>query len=149
MISFMFHPRRPRHLRTGARGEFTAVWYLRLKGYRIVRRNFRCRLGEIDIIARKNGLWVFVEVRTRAPGALLHPLETVDPIKVARTVNAARTFLACFPRLCPSCRFDIVAVIAGRSMPVRKILHVPNAFDMSSEEYLEGCPREVQRRRRW
>ena len=145
----MFRPQKSRHLRTGARGESIAVFYLRLTGYRVVKRNFRCRMGEIDIIARKDSLLVFVEVRTRAAGGLLHPLETVGPIKVARTVNAARLYLARLPGPLPRCRFDIVAIITWPRFPVRRVLHIKDAFNITSNEYREGCQRESSRRRRW
>jgi len=141
----MRQPVSSRHLRTGSRGESIAAWYLRLGGYRILERNFRCRLGEIDIIARKDGLLVFVEVRTRVSGTYLHPLNTVDPVKVARTVNAAKRFLLRLPQPWPPCRFDIMAVIAGRHLPVRRILHIRNAFDATSEEYRVGCRRQAKR----
>ncbi|MBP5618294.1 MAG: YraN family protein, partial [Clostridia bacterium] len=54
---------------TGERGEKLAARYLRRKGYRILERNFQTRFGEIDLIARKGDQLVFVEVKTRAPGA--------------------------------------------------------------------------------
>jgi putative endonuclease len=124
-----------------------AAWFLRLKGYRIACRNFRCRSGEIDIVARKRGLLIFVEVRTRTAGALLQPLQTVDPVKVARTVNAAKTFLAGLPRPLPACRFDVIAITTGRHRTARKIVHLRNAFDVTSEEYREGCRREAKRKK--
>jgi putative endonuclease len=56
----------------GALGEERAREFLKKRGYRIVETNFRCREGEIDIIARDGGYLVFVEVRTRT-GSQLHP----------------------------------------------------------------------------
>jgi len=140
--------KKPRHLRTGSRGESLAVWYLRMKGYRIIHRNFLCRVGEIDIIATKGSLLIFAEVRTRTTGGLQHPLATVDPIKVARTVRAAMSYLKFHPRTLSFCRFDIVAVDAGRRFPIRGIQHVRGAFDTTSGEYDEGRKRDALRKRR-
>jgi len=143
-----FWKKKPRHLLTGSRGESLAVWYLRMKGYRIIRRNFSCQVGEIDIIAAKGDLLIFVEVRTRTSGGLEHPLATVDPIKVARTVRAAMCYLKFHPMPLSFCRFDIVAIEAGRRVPVRGILHAMGAFDTTSGEYEEGRKRDALRKRR-
>ncbi len=67
--------------RFGALGEEAAADLLRKSGYRIVARNHRCRSGEVDVIAEKGELLVFVEVRTRSTAAFGGPEETVDSRK--------------------------------------------------------------------
>jgi putative endonuclease len=144
----MFHGRKSEHLRVGKQGETLAVWYLRLSGYRIVERNFRCRLGEIDIIARKRNLLVFVEVRTRTSGSLQHPLETVDHVKVFRTVQAAQRYLLGTGPSLPFCRFDVIGLMPEKRFPLRRLWHLKNAFDITSIEYRQGCRREMESKRR-
>ena len=134
------------HLRTGARGEIIAACFLRLKGYRIVERNFSCRLGEIDIIASKKGTIVFVEVRTRGPGAMVDPLSSVDPVKVVKIIDAARFYLSRLPRPFPPCRFDLVAITALG--PRHTTNHITGAFDTTTGEYVLGKRILAGRRRR-
>lgn len=143
-----FKTRKAPHLRTGSRGELAAAWCLRLKGYRILQRNFSCRGGEIDIIAGKGDLVVFVEVRTRARGALVNALQTVDPIKVSRTIRAAATYMKFHRKKDRACRFDVIAIDSGRWFPILGMLHLKGAFDTTSGEYEEGRRREGSRRRR-
>lgn len=111
-----------RALRKGRTGEWLAALALRLKGYRVVARNYRTRLGEIDIVARRGDLIVFVEVKAR-PSATA-AVDAVSFEAQRRIANAAETWIArqadCH-RL--SWRFDIVAVVPGR-WPV----HFEDAF---------------------
>jgi putative endonuclease len=68
----------------GRRGEEIAAEYLEGVGYRILRRNWRCRQGEIDIVAAEGDAVVVVEVKTRFGHGAGHPLEAVTPSKLAR-----------------------------------------------------------------
>ena len=80
--------------RIGREGERRVAEYLRRKGYIIVKRNWRCgRYGEIDIIAEKDDVMAFVEVKTRAENSLVSGVEAVDRNKLLRTVNAAQIFI--------------------------------------------------------
>jgi putative endonuclease len=100
-------------LKRGASGEWLAAMALRLKGWRIVERNFRCPLGEIDVIARKGDLIAFVEVKARASQS--EALDAVTGKAKRRIANAARYWIGRQPdadRL--SWRFDIVAVSPHR-----------------------------------
>lgn len=100
-------------LRRGASGEWLAAMALRLKGWRIVDRNFRCPMGEIDVIARKGDLIAFVEVKARASEQ--EALDAVSPRAKRRIANAAAAWIGRQrdgERL--SWRFDIVAVVPGR-----------------------------------
>lgn len=114
--------RKRRALVRGRAAEWLAALALRMKGYRIVDRNFRCRAGEIDIVARKGDLIAFVEVKARASeqGAL----DAVGIRAQRRIANAAGLWIGRrrdAARL--SWRFDIVAVL-----PWRWPRHFPDAF---------------------
>ena len=61
----------------GLWGEIYAARFMRENGYEIITANYRCRLGEIDIIAKKDGFLVFTEVKTRSPGAIAPGREAV------------------------------------------------------------------------
>ncbi len=85
--------------------------YLEQKGYRILERNFRCRFGEIDVITKKDGYIIFVEVKYRSSGRFGTPMEAVDFRKQQRISNTASYYL--YSRHWPSdtpCRFDVAAV---------------------------------------
>ncbi len=127
-------PQRPRTTlpTTRARGnaaESLAALHLRLRGYAIVERNFLCRGGEIDIVARQGGVLVFVEVRSRADASFLDPVASVNAAKLRHLVRAAQTYLLArgVPPSTP-CRFDIVGV-TGRGTGV-KVALVRNAFTL-------------------
>jgi putative endonuclease len=79
-------------LAAGARGEGAAVLFLRLKGYRILARNYLVKGGEIDIIAQKGETLAFVEVKWRA--ALDDAFLAIDAAKRRRIVRAARVFIS-------------------------------------------------------
>lgn len=112
---------------TGAAGEKAAAEYLMEKGYTVICRNFRCRLGEIDIIAENQKYLVFVEVKTRARGSMLLPREAVDAKKRARIIKAAEMYLVIHGvRLQP--RFDVIEVVTDGG--VASINQIENAFTL-------------------
>lgn len=113
--------------RFGDAGEDAAASLLEEGGYRIVARNHRCRRGEVDLIAEKGELLVFVEVRTRASAAFGGPEETVGLAKRRRIVAAARDYLARRRGPERGARFDVVAVVDGPQGPT--LTHFENAFD--------------------
>lgn len=77
----------------GKAGEtYTANW-LRRQGYEILARNWRCRWGEVDIIAQKGEIVAFVEVKTRRPGAMVSGLEAVDRTKQKRLIRTAESWM--------------------------------------------------------
>ncbi|MVA96749.1 YraN family protein [Nitratireductor sp. CAU 1489] len=113
---------RRRAYRRGHRSEWLAALALTLKGYRIVARRYRTRLGEIDLIARRGDLVAIVEVKARP--TLAAAMEAVGPLAQRRIEAAADIWLSRqtdFARL--SIRFDLVAVL-----PRRWPVHVENAF---------------------
>ena len=114
--------KRFRAYRKGHRGEWLAALALLLKGYRIVARRHRTKLGEIDLIARRGDLVAIVEVKARP--SLVQAMDAVGFEAQRRIEGAADLWLAKqpdFTRL--SVRFDIVAVL-----PRRWPVHVENAF---------------------
>ena len=113
---------RLRHYRRGHRGEWLAALALMLKGYRILARRHRTRLGEIDLIARRGDVVAIVEVKVRP--SLRQAMEALPHLSERRIAAAADLWLARQPdhaRL--SLRFDMVAVV-----PRRWPAHVENIF---------------------
>ena len=78
----------------GSAGEDEAVKFLKKNGYKIVERNYKCRYGEIDIIAREKDCWCFIEVKTIAKSAAESPFETIGPKKVEHIENSAACYVA-------------------------------------------------------
>lgn len=107
----------------GAAYEALALFYLEQRGYRILETNYRCRTGEIDIIAREGRYLVFLEVRYRSTGAKGSSLESVNHRKQAVIVRTAKQYLR-ERRLGEEtpCRFDVVG-IDGEEVQV-----IQNAF---------------------
>ena len=100
--------------------EAQAAEYLTAQGYRILERNFRCRTGEIDLIARDGAYLVFVEVKYRKGVAGGDPLEAVDARKQAKISRTASYYLLRkgYGETTP-CRFDVVAVRGGEIQLLR------------------------------
>jgi len=118
-------PRRDR----GRVGEDTAARYLQSRGYAILARNYRCPLGEVDIVARQGNTLVFVEVKSREAGSLLPPGVSVTPAKRRQLVNLARYFLATRVRGDWPVRFDVVEVVLGLGGRAESVTLLPGAFD--------------------
>jgi putative endonuclease len=111
--------KRRRAYRAGLLGEAACVWWLRLRGYRILARRYRAPVGEIDIVARRGRLLAMVEVKTRA--AFAEALEAVGPRQRQRVERAAEAFLARHPDLADAeVRFDVMLVVPWR--PPRHIM---------------------------
>jgi len=112
----------------GRRGEEVAVEFLRAQQYTIVTRNYRCRAGEIDLVALDGGTLVFVEVRSRSGTRAGTPLESVDGRKQARVSRVARQFCAVRGWLDRDARFDVVGIRFDADPPV--VDHVRGAFEL-------------------
>jgi putative endonuclease len=93
----------------GAEKERLACRFLEARGLRLVARNHRCRLGEIDLVMTDGGVLVFVEVRYRRSARFAAPAETVGPRKRQRLAAAAGHYLQQHPTRRP-CRFDVLAI---------------------------------------
>lgn len=113
----------------GARGEEIAVAYLKRQKYRIIETNFRCRCGELDIIARDGKTLVFVEVKTRRTASYGLPQLAVTPFKQRQISKAALTYLSKNRLMEESARFDVVSVLLLDTSPT--VDHIKNAFDLA------------------
>jgi putative endonuclease len=113
----------------GQRGEEVAAAFLRARRYRILARNFRCRAGEIDLVAEDGSVLVFVEVRSRRGAEQGTPLESVDGRKQARVARVARHFLAAHGWTEREARFDVIGVRFDTDPPA--IEHVTGAFELA------------------
>ena len=110
----------------GARGEETAVRFLQSRGYRMILRNYRSRLGEIDIIARDGDTLCFIEVRSKnAPG--FEPAESIDARKRRRIGRAAAQYLEENGLSEHPARFDVVCIRGGEGELIK------NAFDLEED----------------
>lgn len=99
--------------RFGQVAETVAVWYLRAKGYRIVARRFRCRAGEIDIVARRGRLLAFIEVKARRTAGAA--ADALGPRQAGRIIRAAQAFVQAHPPLAVlDQRFDVILVVPRR-----------------------------------
>ena len=105
----------------GDGGEAQAVKYLKKKKYEIVARNLRTKYGEIDIIARKDGVYVFVEVKRRTTDAFGKGFEAVDHRKQEKIRNSALLYCQ-INNIEALCRFDVISIDSG------EITHIENAF---------------------
>lgn len=117
-------------LSKGAAGEIQAARFLRNKGFTILSSNYRCRQGEIDIIAQKDNILSFVEVKTRSKNSMYSPREAVNCAKQRRIILTASIYLAKYPsKLQP--RFDVIEVVmeSPSSLKVSEINHIQGAFD--------------------
>lgn len=94
----------------GRHGEQLAVTYLQTEGMEILERNWRCRHGEIDIIARDGAALVVVEVKTRSTRSHGTALESVRPAKLRRLRMLAARWLAAQPASFDTVRVDVVAL---------------------------------------
>ena len=105
---------------TGSRYEETAAAFLTSKGYRVLERNFRCRQGEIDLIARDGNDLVFVEVKFRRGKGQGLPEEAVDFRKQEKIRQAARYYLYRNGyEEDTACRFDVVGILNGQIRLIR------------------------------
>jgi putative endonuclease len=113
--------------RRGQQGEALAVAYLRQQGYRIQQQNYRCRNGEIDIIAWDGPTLVFVEVKTKGQLRFGAPQVMVDGRKQQKIVRVAMTYVQQQALHNTSVRFDVVAIVLQPG-GTPEVTHLPAAF---------------------
>ena len=113
----------------GKAGEELAERYLKRQGYAIVERNYRCPLGEIDLIAIDKRAVVFVEVKTRRVDTSGAPLESVNGAKQQRLRRAALHYLTRHHLHGRDVQFDVVGISLRSDPPA--VRHVRHAFDFS------------------
>ncbi|MBB6677012.1 YraN family protein [Cohnella lubricantis] len=114
---------------TGREAEEAAARHLAACGYRIIDRNWRCRAGEIDLIASDSGALVFVEVRSRRnPSRFGTAVEAVTPRKQAQVRNVAQYYLAMKKIDGRPIRFDVIAVTFDGNGEISELRHLEGAF---------------------
>lgn len=107
----------------GLQGEEKALQFLQAQGFTVIERNFAKRGGEIDIIACKDNLLIFVEVKTRST-TYFNTSEVITPSKQKKIIYTAKSFLAESRYIDKACRFDVI-LIEGNSL---QVTHIPHAF---------------------
>jgi putative endonuclease len=113
----------------GKEGERVAEQYLKNKGYKLIERNYRCALGELDLIVLDRRVVVFVEVKTRTGHGYGSPLEAVEFRKQRKMIQAAQYFLSEKKLHQRDARFDVVGISWLGREPV--VEHIENAFELS------------------
>ena len=111
--------------RLGAYGEALAAAYLKKHGYKIIKRNYKCPLGEVDIIAAKDDVVAFTEVKTRTSDYFGLPNEAVDKKRQQRYKNCVKYYFS-GREIDVTVRFDIVEVFVAPGGV--EINHIENAF---------------------
>jgi putative endonuclease len=113
----------------GLRAESLAAEYLQKLGYTILARNWRRPEGELDIVAGRDGLCVFVEVRSRTGDERGHPLETINARKRGRVRRAAAMYIDAEQPSPTGFRFDAIGVTFAPDGNPSEIVHVEDAFE--------------------
>jgi putative endonuclease len=111
----------------GRRGEELAVAELVQRGYVIGQRNWRCQAGEVDVVAEHDGWLVFVEVRARRGRDLGSPEASITPVKCARLIQVAESYLAEHDLGEVNWRIDVVAIELTRGGKLLRIDVYENA----------------------
>lgn len=117
----------------GQAGESAAEEYLRRKGYRIVARNLRSPVGELDLVAEDGRVLVFVEVKARRTDAFGGAIQAVHQRKQKKLIQLAAQYLARHHVKDRLCRFDVV-LLQGTDAAVPQIEHIQNAFEVSGND---------------
>lgn len=112
----------------GIKGENLAVTFLKEKGYRIIARNYKTYIGEIDIIAQDGNTMVFIEVKTRADELFGQPFEAVNRKKRHKMKNVALLYMKRHERNFPV-RFDVISIFY-RENGKKEIEHIMDAFEV-------------------
>ena len=110
----------------GVFGEQYAARFLRKEGYEIWSANYKTNVGEIDIIAQKDGVVCFVEVKTRQAGGMFSPAEAVDLKKQENVKSSAANYINKYS-VKNKVRYDIIEVLVNGSS-LSEINHIKNAF---------------------
>lgn len=113
----------------GRSAEEAAVCFLKQQGYRIIQRNYRSRLGEVDVVARDKDTWCFIEVKSRASSRYGLPQEAVTLRKQLQIAKAALTFLKDHDLCSQKARFDVVSVEG--IPPEAQVQLIKNAFELN------------------
>jgi putative endonuclease len=117
----------------GQAGESAAEEYLRRKGYRILARNLRSSLGELDLVAEDGQVLVFVEVKARRTDAFGGAIHAVHHRKQEKLIQLAAQYVARHHIKNRLCRFDVV-LLQGLNAAAPQIEHIQNAFEVSGDD---------------
>ena len=125
--------KKPFRLPLGERGEMVGWDYLRRRGYKILEKNYRTPIGEIDVIAQKDGRIVFLEIKTRSNSSFGRPEESVDTFKQRKLIRIAQWYLKKRKMEEAAVSFDVLAVDwKGNAEPQMRLIE--NAF--SADDWL-------------
>ncbi|MCS7261737.1 MAG: YraN family protein [Anaerolineae bacterium] len=113
----------------GREGEQIAAVYLQRQGYTILEHNWRCRRGEVDIVARDGDSLVFVEVRTWRSGQYGPPEASITPRKQAKILEVAQSYLQAAGLDDVKWRIDVVAIEMDDVTRVKRLSHIRNAVE--------------------
>lgn len=113
-----------KHIRTGKDGERKAAVFLQQLGYTVLQLNYRYKRAEVDIIAKKDDVLVFVEVKTRASDRYGLPEEAVTPQKERLIMSAAEEYIYEI-NWQHDIRFDIISITLGTPLVIH---HIEDAF---------------------
>ncbi len=112
----------------GKKGEELALRFLKKRGYRVVEKNYVCKMGEMDIIAREKDTWVFIEVKTRTSTLFGPPQLAVNPSKQRQLSKVALNYIKEKHQEDVKARFDVVAILLGQKEA--EIELIKDAFDL-------------------
>ena len=112
----------------GQKGESLAVKFLETRGYKIISKNFKTSLGEIDIIAQDGDTVVFIEVKTRANDSFGYPFEAVHSRKRRKLRDLALLYLKKKGKEFPV-RFDVLSIMCNKD-GIGEIEHIKDAFEV-------------------
>lgn len=115
------------HLELGRRGEDLAAEHLQALGLVLLSRNWRCREGELDLVATDGTTLIVCEVKTRSGRGFGHPAEAVTQEKIGRIRRVAGRWLSAYHVAWCPIRFDVVAIDWPRGGTAR-VQHIPAAF---------------------
>jgi len=113
----------------GKLGEKLAQKFLKKRGYHIRETNFRCREGEIDIIAQQKDYLVFIEVRTKSNLDFGSPEESITQNKKEKLIATALTYISTHQKLPPLWRIDVVALEVNDKGKAKRIELIENAIE--------------------
>jgi len=113
-------------------GERVAVAHLEAKGYRILATKFRVREGEVDIVAERDGVVVFIEVKTRRGSATGWAVEALHERQAQRLLLAAQAFVQQHPELPPDHRIDFIGIDLDERGRVVSLQHIESAVEGTS-----------------
>ena len=112
----------------GKQGEQLAQEYIRQQGYTLLEKNFRCKVGELDLIAKDRHMVVFLEVRTKTSTAYGPAYNSVTPHKQRQVKRVALFYIAQHNLVNTQFRFDVIGITLNPQSGEHRLDHIQNAF---------------------